>query len=321
MKRVKVRKSDHIDVPFEVIPPLDGLRLDVYLSRRLRRFTRAQAQELIAENRVFLEGRLAKASRRLVQGETVVIRYPSRVDPPALCSALEILYEDSELLAVNKPGGLLSHPTDKLYNNSATAVLEKQFPDLKLHLAHRLDRETSGVLLFSKTPHAARTLYTQFVERRCAKEYWAIVSGRVQFAEKTVDAPLGDDDHVIRLRQRIMPHGEGSPAVTDLRRLAVAARTSLVMALPRTGRLHQIRVHLASLGHPVWGDKIYSGEGEAFLAGLAGSRDEAGVSPRHMLHARRLDIAHPLTGKALSFQASLPVDFEECLLSLGLNVS
>lgn len=317
-KRVKVRESDHIDVPFPVLAPLDGLRLDVFLARRLKSLPRVQARALIDQKRVFLGGRSAKASRRLNLGETVVVRYPAREDPPAQCSVLEVLYADSALLAVNKPGGLLSHPTDKIYNNSATTVLGLQFPGLRLHLAHRLDRETSGVLLFAKTPAAARHLFKQFFDRRASKEYWAIVSGKLEFAEKMVDAPLGGDNHAIRLKQRVVDQGQGSPATTLIRRLACSQNASLVQALPRTGRLHQIRVHLASLGHPVWGDKIYSGDGEAFLSRWDAARREENELPRQMLHARRLSVEHPLTGKTLSIQAPLPSDFKECLAGLTI---
>lgn len=317
MPEVKGVGARFVEIPFEVLGPLAGARLDVFLAARLHRYSRARVQALIDEGRVFLGGRAAKASRRMAEGERVIIRYPVREDPPPRVERLEVLFEDSLLLAVNKPGGVLSHPTDKTVRNSVTVILARQFPGQKLHLAHRLDRETSGVLLFAKTPAAARSLNALFIERRIEKRYWAIVSGRVAFSRRVVDLPLGYDNHEVRVRQRIFPPGEGVPALTHVRRLALGEEATLVCAWPKTGRLHQIRVHLASLGHPILGDKIYAGDGQAYLKAWRG---EAQASGRQMLHAESLRLEHPATGKTLRLEAPLPDDFRECLARFGLDV-
>ena len=278
---------------------------------------------MIAEGRVLWRGNPAKASQRVINGEKIIIRYPAREDPPARHASLPIIYEDEMLLAVNKPGDILSHPTDKLLNNSATAILGLQFPGRRLHLAHRLDRETSGVLLFAKNLETARKLGEQFFNREIGKEYQAIVIGRVHFLSKTVDRPLGyEEDHVIRVRQKVMEPGQGLPAKTGFKRLAAAEKASLLRAVPKTGRLHQIRVHLAWLGHPVVGDKLYVGDGESYLKAWRGeeiSADALGAL-RQMLHARKMEIIHPGTGKKLRLEAPLPEDFVECLKRAELTI-
>jgi 23S rRNA pseudouridine1911/1915/1917 synthase len=305
---------EFLEVPISVEKVHAGSRLDAFLAARLHGYSRQKVQSLIAEGRVLWKGRPAKASSRVAQGDPVVLLVPKREDPPARHERLEALYEDGAILAVNKPGDVLSHPTDKIANNSATAILAKQRPGEKLCLVHRLDRETSGVLLFAKSSELAADLGKQFFERATQKEYWALVLGRVDFETKTVDKPLGYDTHEVRMRQRVMEEGEGYPAKTEFRALKTGERFSLVSALPKSGRLHQIRVHLAYLGHPVAGDKIYVGEGEHFLKMWKGELDGAALEfPRQMLHARRLEIRHPVTDKMIAIEAPLPADFEAAL--------
>lgn len=323
MKAFPSQEPSFIEVPFQVPPECGGARLDVFLTARLHRHSRSTIARFIDEGRVFLRGKSAKASLRVKGGESVVIRYPARVDPPSRHEVLPVLYEDEAVLAVNKPGDVLSHPTDKLANNSATVILAKQFPGCRLHLAHRLDRETSGVLLFAKSPRYAAVLMKQFSERKVRKEYWALVSGRVAFKRKVVELALGYDDHEVRVRQRVFTDGTGQAAKTEFGLLAAGESISLVRAIPKTGRLHQIRVHLAWLGHPVIGDKIYTGEGEAFLkiwSGAAAAEDmESLGASRQMLHARKLQIKHPVTGKKIVIEASLPEDFVACAKEAGLR--
>jgi 23S rRNA pseudouridine1911/1915/1917 synthase len=308
---LEMESKDWVEVRLEARPDHDGLRLDVFLAARLQRLSRAEAQKLIEQGRVRLPGRPAKASCRLASGEAVLVLYPRRVDPPARCETLKILFEDEWLLAVDKPAGVLSHPSDKMKRNSVTSILKAQFPGLRPHTVHRLDRETSGALLLAKTAPAARALSDAFAERRVKKEYLALVSGRVAFEYKLVDAPLRRAPGPIRVRQMCGPGGD--LAITEIERLAAADDRSLVRASPKTGRLHQIRAHLAWLGHPVLGDKIYQGDGGAYLRATAGelaAEDLAAVGAlRQMLHARSIALTHPMTGARLSIEVEPPADF------------
>ena len=308
-----------VEVPFEVQKPHDGLRLDSYLAARLHRYSRSQVQRLIEAGRVFLRGRTVKPATRVASGQTVLIRYPRHQEIPCLHAELPVLYEDGVLLAVNKPAPLLCHPTDKIQNNTVTSVLKLQFPGLRLHLAHRLDRETSGVLLLAKDPKTSRRLASHFIGRRVKKEYLALVFGEVSWLRRTVDAPLGKENLEIKVRQAV---GAGAEARTEFERLACGAGLSLVRARPLTGRLHQIRVHLAHLGHPVLGDKLYMGKGELYMKAVRKTLNEADLAklgaPRQMLHAHRLRLPHPETGKELSMTAPLPEDFSRLLKEAGI---
>jgi 23S rRNA pseudouridine1911/1915/1917 synthase len=301
--------QEWVEVPFRVLKEHDGMRLDAYLVIRLNKLSRATVQKLIDEGRVALRGRTAKASARVAWEETIVIRYPRTAEPPVPHETMPLLYQDEALVVINKPGGTLSHPTDKILHNTVTHILARQL-GRKVFLAHRLDRETSGALVLALDPAAARSLYDQFVGRAIRKEYLAVVFGEVPWKKKVVDAPLGPQGGEIRVRQAV---GAGQPAVTEFERLATDGKLSLVSAKPRTGRLHQIRAHLAHAGHPVVGDKLYVGEGEAYMKAvrreLAREDLDALGADRQLLHAWRISFAHPVTGKALSVEAPVPADF------------
>ncbi len=304
-----------IEVPFEVQKNHEGFRVDSYLAQRLHRYSRAEVQRFIAQGRVFLREKPVKSSARLAAGDRVLIRYPKRDEPPCAYACLPVLFEDQNLLAVNKPAGVLSHPTDKIVENSVTTILKRQFPDLKLHLLHRLDRETSGALLLAKDPRTARAMTNLFAARQAQKEYWAICRGRPAWKTTTVDAPLGREGLEIKVRQKV---GHGQNAVTDFELLAANEGASLISAAPKTGRLHQIRAHLAYLGHPVLGDKLYTGEGQAYMKAvrqeLESSDLEALGAARQMLHARRLRLS------GLDIIAPASNDFVNCLSRRGLEM-
>lgn len=224
---------------------------------------------------------------------------------------MPILYQDERLVVIDKPGGTLSHPTDKIQRNTVTHLLSKQL-GRKVFLAHRLDRETSGVLLLALDAEAARAIHEQFLAHGVKKEYLAVVLGDVSWTKKTVDAPIGDEGGVIKVRRAVGVEG-GDEAITDFERLAHDGRYSLLSAKPRTGRLHQIRAHLASIGHPIAGDKLYHGEGEVYLKAVNKSLTPADLvslgAKRQLLHAWRLSFKHPEDGRPLRFEAPVPADF------------
>jgi 23S rRNA pseudouridine1911/1915/1917 synthase len=301
--------DEWVEVPFRVLKEHDGLRLDAYLALRLHKYSRAKVQKLIDDGRVFRRGRGTKASARVSWDETIVIRYPRTSEPPAACSRLEVVDENEAFVVINKPAGVLSHPTDKILHNTVTTILARQL-GRKVFLAHRLDRETSGLMALALDAKAARSLYEQFVGRTVKKEYLAVVFGDVSWRHKVVDAPLGPEGGEIKVKQAV---GAGASAVTEFTRLAGDGRLSLVSAKPRTGRLHQIRAHLAHVGHPVVGDKLYVGGGAAYMKAvrreLAPEDLDAVGAERQLLHAWRLSFAHPRTGARLNFEAPLPADF------------
>lgn len=303
--------QEWVEVPFRPLKEQAGMRLDAFLAARLHKYSRAQVQAVINEGRVFLRGRPAKASARVADGETVLIRYPRTQEPPVPHETMPILYQDERIVVIDKPGGTLSHPTDKIQHNTVTHLLSKQL-GRKVHLAHRLDRETSGVLLLALDPEAARDIHEQFLAHGVKKEYLAVVLGDVPWETRTVDAPIGDEGGVIKVRRAVGVAG-GDPATTDFTRLAHDGRYSLLSAKPRTGRLHQIRAHLASIGHPIAGDKLYHGEGEVYLKAVDKSLTPEDLvalgAERQLLHAWRLSLKHPEDGRPLRFEAPVPADF------------
>lgn len=217
-----------------------------------------------------------------------------------------LLYQDSCLLAVNKPAGLPTlvdgyHP-DAPY---LTALLMQRFAPL--WVVHRLDRETSGVILFALSAEAHRSLNTQFEQRRTLKTYHALVEGSPDWVERSIDLalrPNGDRKH-----RTVVDSRRGKPAQTDLRVLRRFACRALVEAVPRTGRTHQIRAHLAAVGAPIIGDRLY---GAAGSVGETASADSVLIE-RMALHAAAIVVTHPEDGRPLHFTAAYPIDFERAL--------
>ena len=267
-------------------------------------------QKLIDDGRVSLGGRGVKSSVRLAEGQTVLIRYPRTAEPPVPHEVMPILYQDDAFVVIDKPGGTLSHPTDKILHNTVTTILARQL-GRKVFLAHRLDRETSGAQVLALDADAARSLYEQFLGRAVRKEYLAVVFGEISWKKKLVDAPLGPEGGEIRVRQAVVDSGQ--PAITEFERLATDGRLSLVSGKPKTGRLHQIRAHLAHLGHPVVGDKLYVGAGEVYMKAvrkeIVPADLEALGADRQLLHAWKISFEHPRTGKRQDFEAPVPADF------------
>ena len=321
---------DWIEVPFRVLKEYAGRRLDAFLTARLgEKYSRMAVQKLIdgglvsrACDRALKRGsapsarrcrgaRPVKASARVDAGETVLIRYPRVEEPPVPHETMPVLHRDERIVVISKPGGTLSHPTDKILHNTVTHLLAKQL-ERKVHLAHRLDRETSGAMVLALDAGAARSLYEQFVARGVRKEYLAVVFGAVAWTAKVVDAPLGAEGKAIRVR-RCVGGAAGQSAITEFRLLATNGRLSLISALPRTGRLHQIRAHLAHVGHPIVGDKLYCGDGEVYMKAVRNEVSRADLdalgADRQLLHAWRLSFKHPGDGRPLSFEAPVPSDF------------
>ncbi|MGO8946606.1 MAG: RluA family pseudouridine synthase [Ktedonobacterales bacterium] len=222
-----------------------------------------------------------------------------------------VLYEDIDLLIINKPAGLVVHPAYKHPDNTlvdAIAARQARRGEQRPWLLHRLDRVTSGVVIFAKTETARRALVRQFERRSIRKRYLAIVSGRLEPASGSIDASLQRDPDD---RRRTIITDKGKPAETWYQVLAQRGIYALVLAEPRTGRTHQIRAHLASRGAPLAGDICYDDKHEPGISGM-------GAVPRVMLHAWQLSAIHPATGLLFQISAPLPPDMNRCIRDLQL---
>lgn len=318
--------SDSVEVRFPVrdVPGAEGGRLDLFLAARIKGSTRTSVQRFVEEGRVRIEGRPGgpRASTRVGLDDVVVVLYPRREDPAPRVESLAVLFEDERFLVVDKPPCVLSHPTDKVARNSVTEILKSQRPGFEPRLAHRLDRETSGVLALTKDAEAARLLQEQFERRDTAKEYLALVQGRPAWGETLVDLPLAKAEGGVKVRQEVAP--DGAPAATEFRVLSSSADAALVLCRPLTGRLHQIRVHLSHLGHPILGDLLYGPDPSLYLKAVAGELTDAdrlsSGAPRQMLHAARLAFSHPSDARPMTISAPLPSDFQARMSALALSV-
>lgn len=280
-------------------------RLDAVLAR-LAAIPRAAAERAIADGRVTVDGRMREKSFRLTGGEVIVadVSGPGALEPET--GEVPVRYQDEHILVVAKPAGLVTHPTAR----RRTGTLVNRLMGMGIALAprggadrpgivHRLDAGTSGLMIVAKSDAAHEALTTAFAARSVHREYLALVRGVVAHDAFGVEAPLGRQKARVIVRR-----GAGAQASTRFEVLERFARATLVAARPKTGRTHQIRVHLASVGHPVLGDRTYGG----------GGADARGLGlTRPFLHARRLRFAHPISGRRLDLEEPLPGDLEAAL--------
>jgi 23S rRNA pseudouridine1911/1915/1917 synthase len=299
-----------VEIEFVVEPNYDGWRLDKYLCVKIRRLSRTRVQRIIERD---LVGEL-KASSRLERGQVIRIRRrmlaePDDVPPPQ--ATLE-LHRDDSLLVLDKPAGLPIHPTARYHHGTLVSQLKER--GVEAFPAHRLDRETSGIVVCGRTLEASQRLMEAFSGGAVRKQYLAIVEGAPPDTFE-VDAPIAEGTELIRIAVRI--DAAGKPAQT---RFAVEKRFgafALVRAFPLTGRQHQIRVHLREAGFPIVGDKMYGPDPGYFdrfsKKCLEPEAWEKLRLPRHALHAAAIALPHPATGKEVSFESPLPGDMTEFL--------
>ena len=299
-------------------PECGGWRLDHFLKRRIGRLSRTRIQAIIGEQIFFSDGRTARPAASVRAGETIRLRRPAPVEPP-VPRDFGILYQDESVLVIDKPAGLPMHTTAKFWRNTLTALLRERYPDEQMEVAHRIDRETSGVLLIARNRRVASFLTRAFARRAVDKTYLALVKGQPPDRGR-IDRPLKLMDTKSRVMMGVA--GDGLPAVTTFEVLRRFADHALCAAHPETGRQHQIRVHFQSLGHPIAGDKLYGAGEELFMR----SCDE-GVTPellqlfdglpRHALHAHRLTFPHPTRGEPITIESPLPPDLTAYMAGLA----
>ena len=288
-------------------------RLDVFVATELD-LSRNHAATLIANGHVLVDGRSERASYRARPGETVVVEVPATPgrDVSAESIPLDVVHEDDDILVVNKAAGMVVHPAPGNWTGTLVNALKGRGGPLsegtgqgREGIVHRLDKQTSGLLLVAKSDRAHRVLGAALQAREIRRRYATLSWGHLVDDRITVDKPLARDP---KDRTRVAVVAAGRPARTDFVRLARFDSTELLRASLHTGRTHQIRVHLAAIGHPVVGDDTY---------GVAGVRRASGLPPqRHFLHAAWLGFRHPVTGDELEFRAPLPDD-----LTAGLAIA
>jgi len=289
---------------FEIDSSRQKTRLDVFLSEVQPDFSRAYLQRLIEDRHVTVNGGAARASYKLRAGDHVDLHIP---DPVPLATAapenipLTIVYEDSAFLVVDKPAGMVVHPAPGHAGGTLVNALLHHCSGLtgiggveRPGIVHRLDKETSGLVVVAKTDAALHSLASQFKERRIEKEYLALVRGRVESFRGVITSPIGRH----KVHRKKMSAGSGREALTRYELVERFDGYSYVRLFPKTGRTHQIRVHLASIGHPILGDKLYGGKT------FPGARKIS----RHALHAGRLTLFHPLSFQPMIFDSPLPED-------------
>jgi 23S rRNA pseudouridine1911/1915/1917 synthase len=315
--------TDAGPLEFTVLP-LQTERLDRFLADQLR-LSRTQAARLVADKAVTVDGKPARASRTLIRGERLTVRFPEHQPPRTLRPAsipLAVVYEDEHLAVIDKPAGLVVHPAPGHWDDTLVNALVARGTTLaggaegRPGVVHRLDRHTSGLMVVAKTDLAHRRLGAAIAARRVRRTYAALAWGHLGASPTVIEAPIARHP-VDRKRMAISPQGRRSR--TDAHLVARFALVDLLRLELHSGRTHQIRVHLEHIGHPIVGDPVYAGGGSRRVSGAARRDAEAleRATPRQALHAAGLAFRHPATGEPLEFRAEWPADLGPALLAAG----
>ena len=293
-------------IELTVKEPVRAARIDAYLTGRLApEFSREEVKRSLLDGKVLLNGERAKPSDAVKPGDRITgeIRSEKITHAEAEKIPLKVVHEDDSLFVIDKPVGLVVHPGAGHQKGTLVNALLGRGSSLssvggalRPGIVHRLDKDTSGLLLVAKTNAAHRKLQAQFAERSLTKIYLALVRGPIDFEEGRVEAPLGRDAKV-RRKVGVARQGEGREALTHYRVLRRFRHATLLEVRIVTGRTHQIRVHMKHLGHPVAGDALYGGPREA-------------GEPRLALHAAKIEFRHPKTGKIMKFESPIPAEMK-----------
>ncbi|NLE46384.1 MAG: RluA family pseudouridine synthase [Chloroflexi bacterium] len=292
-----------------------GERLDRALAARFPDLSRAQLQRLIKSGDVTVDGRPSKPAYHLEVGQEVSVTLPEETESAVLPESirLNVVFEDETMLVVDKPAGMVVHPAYGHTTGTLVNAILAHCPEVahvggpeRAGIVHRLDKDTSGLIVVAKTDLARTALQRQFKHRQVAKTYIALVEGHVYPKEGVIEVPIGRDK---RDRKRMGPVREGREALTSYRVLEHFEEHTLVEVRPHTGRTHQIRVHLAWLGYPIVGDAVY------------GHRRQRLLKARHFLHAAKLRVTHPKTQDLLEFEAPMPHELMDLVRRLRRSQS
>ncbi len=305
-----------------------GTRLDRFCAARLPDFSRTQIQSLNASGGILVNGRLRPDSHAIAAGDSVEIdpsvlrgRGTSASVPEPQAIPVAVVYEDEAIVVVNKPAGLVVHPAHGNWDGTLVNALLGRGTGLadlggrdRPGVIHRLDKDTSGVMVLAKTDAAYRALAGDIKERRFEKTYHAVVFGNVRAPRVTVDEPIAR--HPVH-RQRMAVVAGGRPATTEVLVVDTYYHFDYIRVTTRTGRTHQIRVHLAYIGNPLLGDPVYGGRKQRMRSGSVRSRETIErllkIVGRHALHASELSFTHPGTGERMKFTTALPADMRLAL--------
>ena len=294
-----------MDKVYNFVADEPGVRLDRYVCERLAELSRTRIQRLIADGHITVNEQVAKAGLKLNAGDRLKVILPPAPPSPLTPEAipLNIIYEDDDLLVVDKPAGLTVHPAPGHPAHTLVNAILARFPrlaalsdSLRPGIVHRLDRDTSGVMVVAKNSSAQAKLVEQFRARSVAKAYLVLVKGKLTPESGVIEAPIGRDP---RDRKRMAVVAKGREARTEYRVIKYIGDYTLLEVRPETGRTHQIRVHLSAIGYPVVGDRVY-GVKSPYLS-------------RQFLHASRLSFNLPSTGEYMEFKSELPSDLAQAL--------
>ena len=295
----------------KIVADLDGMRLDTYIASKLNTLSRTMIQRLIENGEILVNGKIKKISYKVQLGDILEINIPKprETDIKAENIPLDIVYEDNDIIVVNKPKGMVVHPAngnlDGTLVNALMSICKDSLSgiggEIRPGIVHRLDKDTSGLLIIAKNDTAHINMSNQIKNREVKKIYIALVRGIVGEDEATINMPIGRST---KDRKKMAVRKDGKEAITHFKVLKRYGKYTLLEIKIDTGRTHQIRVHLSEIGHPIIGDMVYSN-----------GKNEFGVEGQ-MLHAKSLDFKHPITGKEIHLEAELPNYFKDILNKL-----
>lgn len=313
---------------FTANPGQEPLRVDKFLMNRIENATRSKIQQYIKEGGVFVNDQVVKANYKVKSGDTVRVLMQHPTYEQLLVAEdidLDIIHEDDDVVVVNKPAGMVVHPGHGNYSGTLINALIYHFENLPNNssdrpgLVHRIDKDTSGLLVIAKTEHAMAHLSAQFANKTSEREYIAITWGSFEETRGTVEGNIGR--HPKNRLQNTVWSGEesykGKPAVTHYKVIEDLGYVSVISCRLETGRTHQIRVHMKHIGHTLFNDERYGGD--KILKGTSFTKYKQFVDncfkvlPRQALHARTLGFEHPTTGQWLSFSCPVPDDMQACI--------
>jgi len=312
--------DDEVILRYVVPKSYEGLRVDVFLKSRFKRISRTRVRQIIESGNCFFKNRKEMAPSSRVRAHDVICVRREMRDEVEVPAYYKVIHEDGRLLVVDKPAGLPVHPTSRYMKGNLVNLIKRSCSGSVPNLCHRIDRETSGIVLLAKDIEGERYVKKQFAARRVHKSYLALVKGHPNPAGGVIDAALRQSPHS-RIHTQMEVAGEyevinpGKSAVTRYKTVGLSSRYALVECIPETGRQHQIRIHMAHIGCPIVGDKIYSVSERVFLEfvknGFTERIEQDLIIPRHALHAHTLSILHPDDRRRVTFKSELADDIGE----------